>query len=158
MEVVPAQNRGYPGHSCSREDGIMNTAGKALLAAGVVTAAAVIRRRRRAPDDQSADRWLAVTVNRAPEEVQSSLPDDLARWRDQVEIRIRPATGDKGTELSAKPTGQMSRHELTLALRRAKSVLEAGEVVQPDTAPTHPGPLGRALQLVTNRAGGGGRL
>ncbi|MEU0884117.1 hypothetical protein ABZ345_36460 [Lentzea sp. NPDC005914] len=97
-------------------------------------------------------------MDRAPGEVQASLPDDLARWRDQVEIRIQPATGDKGTELRAKPGGEVSHHELRLALRRAKAVLEAGEVVRPDTAPTHPGPLGKALQLVTNRAGGGGRL
>lgn len=136
----------------------MNTAGKALLAAGVVTAAAVARRRRRTTDDQSAERWLAVTVYRSPDEVQSSLPEDLARWRDQVEIRIQPATGDKGTELRAKPTGEVSRHELRLALRRAKAVLEAGEMVRPDTAPTHPGPMGKVLQRVTSRAGGGGRL
>ncbi|HUQ61410.1 hypothetical protein [Lentzea sp.] len=138
----------------------MNTAGKALLATGVATAVAVTRWRKRAPAsrDGEADRWLAVTVYRSPDEVQESLPEDLARWRDQVEIRIRPATGDKGTELMAKPVGQVSRHDLRLALRKAKSVLEAGEVVRPDTAPTHPGPLGKALGLVTNRAGGSGRL
>ncbi|MCP2196715.1 hypothetical protein [Lentzea flava] len=136
----------------------MNTAGKALLVAGVATAAAVVRRRRRAPAGRRSGQWLVVTVNRAPEDVQSSLPEDLARWRDQVELRIRPATGDKGTELGVKPVGDVARHDLRLALRRAKAVLEAGEVVQPDTAPTHPGPMGRALQLVTNRAGGGGRL
>ncbi|KJK46874.1 hypothetical protein UK23_22180 [Lentzea aerocolonigenes] len=129
-----------------------------MLAAGVATAVAVVRRRRRTPQDQSADRWLAVTVYRSPEEVQSSLPDDLARWRDQVELRIQPATGDKGTELRVKPTGEVPAHELRLALRRAKAVLEAGEVVRADTAPTHPGPMGKVLQLVTNRAGGGGRL
>jgi hypothetical protein len=135
----------------------MNTAGKAFLAAGVVTAVAVVRRRR-APRADDSDRKLAVTVDRAPEEVQSSLPEELARWRDQAEISIRPAAGDKGTELVVTPVGDVSRHELRLALRRAKSVLEAGEVVQPDTAPTHPGPLGKALRLVTSRAGGGGRL
>lgn len=136
----------------------MNTAGKALLAAGVVTAAAVAKRRRRTPPKQTADRWLAVTVYRSPEEVQASLPDDLARLRDQVELRIQPATGDKGTELRARSTAEVSAHDLRLALREAKAVLEAGEVVKPDTAPTHPGPLGKALQLVTSRAGGGGRL
>ena len=138
----------------------MNTAGKALLAAGVATAVAVARRRRApaAPSEKDSDRWLSVTVYRAPDEVQASLPEELARWRDQAEIRIRPAAGDKGTELTMKPTGQVSRHDLRLALRRAKAVLEAGEVVRPDTAPTHPGPMGKALGLVTNRAGGGGRL
>jgi hypothetical protein len=136
----------------------MNTAGKALLAAGVATAVAVTRRRKRVPGEKESSRPLVVTVYRSPEEVQSSLPEDLVRWRDQVEIRVRPAAGDKGTELSALPTGDVSRHELRLALRRAKAVLEAGEVIEPDTAPTHPGPMGKVLQLVTNRAGGGGRL
>ncbi|NGY64270.1 hypothetical protein G7043_35690 [Lentzea sp. NEAU-D13] len=136
----------------------MNTAGKAFLAAGVVTVAAVARRRRRTPAVQQADRWLVVTVNRSPDDVQSSLPDDLARWRDQIEISIRPATGDKGTELRAKPAGEVSHDDVRLALRKAKAVLEAGEVIQPDTAPTHPGPMGKVLQRVTSRAGGGGRL
>ncbi|HEX7307634.1 hypothetical protein [Lentzea sp.] len=139
----------------------MNTAGKAVVAAGMAAAVAVARRRGRgkaAPREEDADRWLAVTVYRSPDEVQASLPQDLERWRGQAEIRIRPATGDKGTELMAKPVGGTSRHDLRLALRKAKSVLEAGEVVRPDTAPTHPGPLGKALGLVTNRAGGSGRL
>ncbi|MFD5825969.1 hypothetical protein [Lentzea sp. NPDC060358] len=135
----------------------MRTAGKAFLAAGVATTAVVVRRRRRDRDDQ-AQRWLAVTVDLAPEDVRAALPDDLARLRDQVGLRIQPAAGDKGTELRAKPAGEVSRHDLRLALRRAKSVLEAGEVVRPDTAPTHPGLAGRVLRLVTNRAGGGGRL
>lgn len=136
----------------------MNTAGKALLAAGVATAVTVVRRRRRAPDDQPDGRWLVVTVNRAPAEVQASLPEDLTRWKDEVELRITPASGDKGTELRAKPVGGTSAHDVRLALRRAKSVLEAGEVVRPDTAPTHPGPMGKVVQLVTSRAAGGGRL
>ncbi len=134
----------------------MNTAGKALLAAGVVTAAAVARRRR-APQERR-ERPLTVTVDRAPTDVQAELPELVGQWRDQAEISIRAAAGDKGTELVAIPKGDASRHDLRLALRRAKSVLEAGEVVRPDTAPTHPGPMGKALQAVTNRAGGGGRL
>ncbi|MET9225777.1 hypothetical protein [Lentzea sp. NPDC003310] len=136
----------------------MNTTGKALLAAGVATAVTVARRRRRTPDDQATGRWLVVTVYRSPEEVQASLPQDLTRWGDDVELRIVPAAGDKGTELRAKPVGETSAHDIRLALRRAKALLEAGEVVRPDTAPTHPGPLGKALGLVTNRAAGGGRL
>lgn len=134
----------------------MNTAGKAFLAAGVAAAVAVSRRRRRTPS-APADGWLAVTVNRSPDEVQSSLPEPLARLN--VEVRIRPAAGDKGTDLMAKPTEAVSRPDLRIALRQAKSLLETGEVVQPDSPPsTHPGPVGKVLQLVTNRAAGGGRL
>lgn len=134
----------------------MNTAGKALLAAGVATAVALSRRRRRTPS-APPDGWLAVTVNRSPDEVQSALPEPLARLN--VEIRIRPATGDKGTELMAKPSDTVSRPDLRIALRQAKSLLETGDVIKPDTpGTTHPGPMGKVLQLVTSRAGGGGRL
>ncbi|WP_157527750.1 hypothetical protein [Nocardia sp. NRRL S-836] len=134
----------------------MKTAGKALLAAGVATAAAVVSRKWASGEQR--ERPLTVTVDRAPTDVQSELPDLVARWRDQAEISIRAAAGDKGTELVATPRGDASRPDLRLALRRAKSVLEAGEVVEPDTAPTHPGPMGKALQMVTSRARGGGRL
>ncbi|SES32843.1 hypothetical protein [Lentzea albida] len=136
----------------------MNTAGKALLAAGAATAAVVARRRRRAGAGRSGGQWLVVTVNRAPQEVQAALPQELARLREEVELQITPASGDKGTELRAKPAAGASAHDVRVALRRAKSVLEAGEVVRADTAPTHPGPMGKALQLVTSRAAGGGRL
>lgn len=133
----------------------MNTAGKALLAAGAVAVVAVTRRRRRAPSEPSG--WLAVTVHRSPDEVQTALPEPLARLN--VEVRIRPATGDKGTELAAKPTESVSRPDLRIALRQAKSLLETGEVIEPSEPPTtHPGPVGKVLQLVTNRAEGGGRL
>ncbi|GLY51423.1 hypothetical protein Lesp01_50790 [Lentzea sp. NBRC 102530] len=127
------------------------------MTAGVVAAYAVVRRRRAAAV-QPSDRWPVVTVSRAPEEVRASLPEDLAHLHGQVEFQVRPATGDKGTELVAKASGDVPRHELRLAPRRMKAVLEAGEVVRPDVAPTHPGPMGKALQLVTSRAGGGGRL
>jgi len=134
----------------------MNTAGKALLAAAAAAAVAVTRHRRRTPSAPD-DSWLAVTVNRSPDEVQSSLPESLARLK--VEIRIRPATGDKGTELSAKPTETVSRPDLRIAMRQAKSLLETGEVIESDLpSSTHPGPMGKVLQLVTNRSGGGGRL
>ncbi|MDX8029173.1 hypothetical protein SK803_03075 [Lentzea sp. BCCO 10_0856] len=53
-------------------------------------------------------------MNCAPHEIQSSLPDELARLRDQAEIRIRPATGDKGSELDKFPLGALMNKGLTV--------------------------------------------
>jgi hypothetical protein len=134
----------------------VKTTGKVLLAAGVAAAATVVRRRRRTTPAEP-DGWLAVTVNRSPDEVGASLPEPLTRLG--AEVRVRPATGDKGTELMAKPSATVSRPDLRIALRQAKSLLETGEVIEPSAPPTtHPGPMGKVLHLVTNRAAGGGRL
>jgi hypothetical protein len=46
-----------------------------------------------------------------------------------------------------------------MALRKAKSLIETGDVIQPDTPPsTHPGPVGRVLQVITRKSRGEGRL
>ncbi|KZB83755.1 hypothetical protein AVL48_34725 [Amycolatopsis regifaucium] len=129
-----------------------------------VAAFAVIRGLRRAahgPADDHDERWLAVTVNRAPEEVGSagSLPGPLARLGDEIELRIVPAAGDKGTELRARPAGtEVSRGDLRSALRKAKSLIETGIVLEADPPSAHPGPLGKVLRKVTRNAQKGGRL
>ncbi|WP_410651450.1 hypothetical protein [Amycolatopsis sp. cmx-4-54] len=129
-----------------------------------VVAFSVIRRLRQVSRGRAADHdehWLAVTVNRSPEDVGpvASLPAPLAGLGDGVEIRIVPAAGDKGTELRARPTGdKVSRADLRSALRKAKSLLETGIVLEADPPSTHPGPAGKVLQLVTRNAQKGGRL
>jgi hypothetical protein len=61
-------------------------------------------------------RMFAVTVNLPPDQVgrDGQLPAPLARLGDAVEIELRPAPGDRGTELIARlrmdaPTGSPSR-------------------------------------------------
>lgn len=145
---------------------------KLAILAGAAVGVTAARRSpgvRRRGDD--VNRWLAVTVNRPIGEVEEAgLPAPLAELGDRVEVRVRPAGGDKGTELAARlrepgPTGvvarvagQDPRQEVRLALRHAKSLLETGEVLQPDPPSTHPGPGGKVVARASRLAGGEGRL
>jgi hypothetical protein len=96
-----------------------------------------------------ASGWLAVTVLVEPSEIDSEkLPEPLAEIGDQIEVRVRPAPGGKGTELAARLrdrrrsgtkvsrlTGKDPQAELRSALRRAKQLIEVGEVLTVDPAP-----------------------
>ncbi|GAB3942553.1 hypothetical protein [Micromonospora vulcania] len=93
-------------------------------------------------------RWELVTVDRPPEQVlpDGRWPEPLRRLDGAVEVRVRPAPGDRGTELAARPlaggtppTG-LAAHlvgdDPTLLVRRAlrhvKQHVEAGEVLRAD--------------------------
>ena len=97
---------------------------------------------------QPASGWLAVTVFREPSDIDvAALPAPLAEFGDRIEVRVRPAAGDKGTELSARMRDQPSgsaldrlsgsdpQADLRSALRRAKQLIEVGEVLVVDPAP-----------------------
>ncbi|WP_223856286.1 MULTISPECIES: hypothetical protein [Streptomyces] len=152
---------------------------RAVMLATVLTAAArlgwVRARRRRAA--QEADRWLVVTVNRAPTDVgiQGAPPKPLDRFGDELEVRVRPAPGDHGTELAARIrrpvppkaaswparlAGRDPRQEVRTALREAKALLETGEVMLPDYPPTATGgtPAGKLVGWISRRSGGEGVL
>jgi hypothetical protein len=95
--------------------------------------------RRREPE------WLIATVYRSPTDIapDGHLPEPLERLGDAVEVRIRPAPGDRGTELSVRPRSAGDRpasrdawRMARLALREAKQLCETGEVLQPDSPPT----------------------
>jgi hypothetical protein len=150
----------------------MRTMGKLALLAGAaagVTAARRVSGTTQQGDDEN--RWLAVTVNRPFDEIdRADLPGPLGELGDRVEVRVQPASGDKGTELTARlrepgPSGvaarlagQDPRQEVRVALRAAKSLLETGDVLRPEPSATHPGPGGKLVQLASRRAGGEGRL
>jgi hypothetical protein len=149
-----------------------------LVAAGGLSAGAVILRRRASTDghDGAADRWHVVTVNRSQDEVSAGgrLPGPLGEMGDAVEVQLRPAPGDRGTEvaarmrtpvpsgasgLTARGRGEDPRQDLRKALRESKSILETGEVVLPDRPSTNkPTLTGRPLDLLLGRARGEGRL
>ncbi|MFI8304728.1 hypothetical protein ACIF80_14975 [Streptomyces sp. NPDC085927] len=152
---------------------------KALWMVPVVAAGAAAARKAktaRRSDGRAGDRWLTVTVNRPMTDVRpdGKLPDPLLRFAERIDVRIGPAPGDRGTELAARfkePTppssaslparlaGQDPRQELRRALREAKAVLEAGEVLRPDAPPTtRPTPGGKLIELFTRRSGGEGVL
>lgn len=145
-----------------------------LVAAG----AAVVARLRRVTTGQSAAgsaRELVVTVHRPLEELQDrALPEQLLALGDDVELELRPAPGDKGTEIAARirtpqPSGAAAvaarvqgddpRQAVRRALREAKSVIETGEVLEAQRARTTERTLpGALLDLVTRRSGGEGQL
>ncbi|SEG56316.1 hypothetical protein SAMN04489712_106303 [Thermomonospora echinospora] len=108
-------------------------------------------------------RWFVVTVNCPPERLSDPLPEPLERLRDNVELRMSPAPGGRGTELAARPRngvvagaldrirGDDPRQAVRAALRETKSLIETGEVLRPDTPPTTGATL---LEPATRRATG----
>ncbi|MEN3300419.1 hypothetical protein [Pseudonocardia sp.] len=157
---------------------LTKTIGRAAAVAGAVAGGLAARRSRSRHDDTDVRRWFVVTVNRSPEDVMpdGKLPEPLARLGDAIEVRIRPAPGDKGAELAARLTpppppgsgpaaakarlhGEDPRQQVRTALRQAKAILEVGEVVLPDApGTTHPGLGGRLVAVADRVAHGEGRL
>jgi hypothetical protein len=157
--------------------------GVAALVVGGVAVVLVRRLQRQVSGGGGAgadprSRWRAVTLNRSPEEVMPDgrLPDPLAELGDLVEVEVRPAPGDRGSELrarlrTAEPTGAASaaarlsgddpRQRVRAALREAKQLIEVGEVLRVDPAPhgrRTATPGGAVVEAATKRAGGEGLL
>jgi hypothetical protein len=152
---------------------IPKTVGRAVVVTGAVAGGLLARRA--LPRRADPRRWLAVTVNRTPSDVppDGNPPAPLAELGDAIEVQVRPAPGDKGTELAARlrdpsriaergPAAKMRGdplQKLRTALRQAKAILEVGEVVLPDApGTTHPGPGGRLVAAADRVAQGEGRL
>ena len=159
----------------------MKTTTKALALGGLAAGGALFlrqmmdpRRIHSAGTADGRDRWHVVTVNRPPEDVsEDRLPGPLAELGDQIEVQIRPAPGDRGTELAARfrgpvpsglsaaaarLTGQDPRQSVRAALREAKMLLETGEILRPDEPPTtRRTPINLPLELAVRRARGEGR-
>jgi hypothetical protein len=121
------------------------------------------------------DRWNVVTVNRPPQEVMpdGQLPGPLAQMEGQIEVQVRPAPADKGSELAARivrpagddgegPDGKTDdepRQRLRTALRHAKMILETGEVLESDKPGTTKTTITNLpLEFAIRRAQGLGRL
>ncbi|MET8260657.1 hypothetical protein [Micromonospora sp. NPDC005205] len=110
---------------------------------------AAARGRHGADGDAAASaRWEVVTVDRPPEQVlpEGRWPEPLRRLDGAVEVRVRPAPGDRGTELAARalagvtpPTG-LAAHVVgddpgllvRRTLRQIKQRVETGEVLRAD--------------------------
>jgi uncharacterized protein (DUF1778 family) len=111
-------------------------------------------------------RWRTVTILCSPEQVGAgdALPAPLATYRDRIEIRVTPAPGDKGTELAARFRGKTTQDdigELRSALRRAKQLIEVGEVLRVDPQPhgeRKDTPQGALLEKAAAEAPKGGVL
>jgi hypothetical protein len=162
-----------------------STASRALALAGIGVGAGVVAARRigavrrvaAGTHELPRNRWRVVTVNRSPQDVtpDGKLPEPLARLGDRIDVQVRPAPGDKGTELAARLRGEEPsgvtgaiarvrgddpRQELRSALRESKQLLEVGEVLRSDApeGTTKPTLTGAPLELASRRAGGEGVL
>ncbi|MET8233005.1 hypothetical protein ABZS77_20280 [Micromonospora sp. NPDC005298] len=128
--------------------------GTALVGSTLPGAARLLRVPRRrgrsgADGDPAAKgRWEVVTVDRPPDEVLPGgrWPEPLRRLDGAVEVRVRPAPGDRGTELAARPlvgatptvglaahlVGDDPRLLVRRMLRQVKQHAETGEVLRAD--------------------------
>jgi hypothetical protein len=115
-------------------------------------------------------------VNRPLEQIapDGQLPEPLARLADTVEVQIRPAPPDRGTELAvrlrnrspsgfrgvtARLRGRDPRYAVRSALRETKQLVETGQVLRPDKPPTTRRTVtNRPQQFVTRHAREEGRL
>ncbi len=148
------------------------------LSAAVGAGATVATRVRSVTTGQSAPgsaRQLVVTVNTPVATLQeSALPEQLLALGDDVELELRSAAGDKGTEIAARilapqPSGVKAvvarvggddrRQQVRRALREAKSMIETGELLEGQRARTTERTLlGAPLDLATRRSAGEGQL
>ena len=122
----------------------------------------------------SSSGWLSVTVLCDPSDLEAAkLPSPLADLGDRIEVRVQLAPGGKGVELAVRPRGRGSSSGTTVqrlrgsdseadlrsALRRAKQLLEVGEVLAVDPVPhgertgTPAGALLEAWTRVAPKAG-----
>ncbi len=129
-------------------------------------------------DNRTPGRWRSVTIFRSPEEVlpDGRPPGPLAELGDLVDVSVKLAPGDRGTELSARlRNGELSgpgalgarlggddpRQAVRTALRQSKQLLETGEILRVDPAShgRRSGWIGgKLIDLTTRRAGGEGLL
>ncbi|MEV1156173.1 hypothetical protein AB0J27_12315 [Micromonospora chokoriensis] len=99
-------------------------------------------------DPGASAQWEVVTVDRPPEQVLPGgrWPEPLHRLGGAIEVRVRPAPGDRGTELAARPVaggpppaglaahlvGDDPALLVRRTLRQVKQRVEAGEVLRAD--------------------------
>jgi hypothetical protein len=152
---------------------MMSLTAVAGAVAGVTLGRRLLRHTPRKARDDSRDRWHSVTVNCSPEQLGPK-PSPLDEIGIPVEIRIRPAPGDHGTELAVRmlepaPAGPVKLlgklrnddpiRSIRRALREARSLAEVGEVLLPDVpATTDRTLMGASLAYATRHGREEGRL
>ena len=155
--------------------------GAVLRSSGASTAKALRRRLSRHPDtaeefgpDPELDpyRWQSVTILAEARQIapDGRLPAPLAELSDLIEIRLEPAPGGRGTQLSARTRpgprldaaakdatgwkGSDPAREIRDALQRARQLIETGEVlaVEPQPAGRRRPTRGLLVDLMTGDA------
>ncbi|CCH17904.1 Protein of unknown function [Micromonospora lupini str. Lupac 08] len=159
-----------------------------LIGGAVVVGGVMVARRLLGGAGQSKDhwqqgparrrepRWHVATVNRPASDVAPGgrLPEPLAGLGDAVEVQLRPAAGDRGTEVAVRlrdgarlpvataarrVTGRDPEQAIRAALRESKQLIETSEVLHPDYPPTtEPTPMNKPLRMATQQGRREGRL
>jgi hypothetical protein len=139
----------------------------AAAVAGAGAAPAVRRAMRaRRPPAEDMDRWHAVTVLCPPKEAEARRDTPLAALGDAVEVSVRQAPGERGSEVRARLAPAVAAgddagerlEELRTALRETRQVLEIGWVVNADRPTTNrPTPLNAPLRAAIAHGKGRGR-
>lgn len=124
------------------------------------------------------NRWRSVTIFLPADQVMPAgrPPEPLAELGDLIEVKVRAAPGDRGTELGARlrepePAGLSAvvgsvkgddpTQRVRAALRASKQLLETGEILRVDPRPhgERSGGIGsKVLEFASRRAGGEGLL
>ena len=141
----------------------MRRTGKVILVgAGVAAGAAAAGLARGRKSFEPSGNRHSLTVHRPLTEVEAApLPGPLGEIASDVEVRLRAAPGDRGTEISVRIPESSSVDSGTVrrALRETRSLLEVGDVLRPDApSTTVPTLLNRPLRAVTRRGREGGLL
>jgi hypothetical protein len=133
----------------------------AATATGAATAYRVIAARQARAWRARVGTRHVITVFRPFDELNAAeLPAPLTELRDAVEIELRPAPDDRGTEIAVRPRdGAVTSGTIRRALRASRSLLETGDVLLPSGPPTtKPTLRNRALREATRRGREGGLL
>ncbi|MEU4564219.1 hypothetical protein AB0F72_38050 [Actinoplanes sp. NPDC023936] len=141
----------------------MTRTGKVLMFAvpvAAATAATVAAKSRAKRTDHQ--RRHVITIYRPLSELESEqLPGSLREITGDVEITLRPAPGDRGTEIAVRiPEGsKITEGQVRAALRETRSLLETGDVLLPSGPATTVKTLtNRPLQTATRHGREGGLL
>jgi hypothetical protein len=120
----------------------------ATAALGGTTYRIVAKRRPKAAP--AAARHHVITVHRPLAELAEVLPEPLAAYHGAIDVQLRAAPADRGTEISVRALNDtVSDGDIRRLLRESRSLLEVGDVLQPGGPTTTPTALNRPLRAAT---------
>jgi len=119
----------------------------------------ILRARRSGLGSSTSGRRHVITVFRPLAEIADVLPEPLSAYHGTLEVQLRPAPGDRGTEISARALDDtVSDGDIRRLLRESRSLLEVGDVLVPGGPTTTPTALNRPLRAATRHGREGGLL
>jgi hypothetical protein len=115
--------------------------------------------KRRSGDATTSGRPHVITVHRPLDEVADVLPEPLNAYHGAIDVQLRAAPADRGTEISVRALNDtVSDGDIRRLLRESRSLLEVGDVLQPGGPTTTPTALNRPLRAATRHGREGGLL